>query len=505
MAIPATATREPWDYQALRVFIVGASLVITGLLGGYVVGQAAMDFQSAVLLIPAVPLMIIATWKRPLLAPLLALCCALLFEQNPYEIGTHDGPFTAYVAAFRSSGMILLPVEILLLLGVLLWLMRGGLTRSLNLPRSPIAKALMVFWLLLLLGFAIGLSKGGQFNIALWEVRPFLLLSVTYLLTSSLVKSASGIRAVMWIFVLCVGFKGAQGTYMFFSFARAMNPRPESLLSHEESVFFGVFMVLTVGLWVYGQRGALRIAATALFPLVLIANLANSRRTAWPVVMLGLCVMLIIAWVTRPTKRRVVGPVLVVLGMVSMVYFPLYWNKTGGTLAQPARAVRSTVSPDPRDESSDLYRQQENANLTLNIQQSGKLGTGFGLPINYALPIVDVSNFDPMIKYIPHNGVLWIWMRLGVQGEIVFWIFLGVSIIAACRVARSLDDGVALLGGVAVAGLIGYMIQGYEDLGFATVRIAIVIGALLGCVEAASRFGGRVSTQQEAIEEPVPA
>ena len=53
------------------------------------------------------------------------------------------------------------------------------------------------------------------------------------------------------------------------------------------------------------------------------------------------------------------------LAVVCAVYFPLYWNKTGGgTLSQPARAVRSTVSPDPRDESSNLYREQENANLS---------------------------------------------------------------------------------------------------------------------------------------------
>ena len=160
----------------------------------------------------------------------------------------------------------------------------------------------------------------------------------------------------MWIVVVCVGFKGLQGSFMFFSFARAMNPRPESLLAHDESVFFGVFMVLTVGLWVYGQRGRLRTVATVLFPFVLIANLANARRTAWPVVMIGVVVLLAIAWVTHPEKRRVVGPVLALMMVVCAVYFPLYWHKSGGTLAQPARAVRSTVAPDPRDESSDLYR-----------------------------------------------------------------------------------------------------------------------------------------------------
>jgi O-antigen ligase len=205
--------------------------------------------------------------------------------------------------------------------------------------------------------------------------------------------------------------------------------------------------------------------------------------------MIGVLALLLITWVTQPTKRRKVGPVLALLMVISAVYFPLFWNKTGaGTLSQPARAVRSTISPDTRDEQSNLYREQENANLELNIRQAGPLGKGFGLPINYALPIVDVSNFDPMIKFIPHNGGLWIWMRLGLQGEIAFWVMLATGVIAACRLTRSADSQVALLGALTVSALIGYILQGWQDLGFDNIRVAIVMGCLLGCVEAASRF-----------------
>ena len=115
--------------------------------------------------------------------------------------------------------------------------------------------------------------------------------------------------------------------------------------------------------------------------------------------------LLAIAWVTHPSKRRKRrSRTGADVGRLRRVLPAVLEQDRGHDLAQPARALRSTVSPDPRDESSDLYRVQENANLKLNIQQSGPLGKGFGVPINYALPIADVSNFDPMIKYIPHNG-----------------------------------------------------------------------------------------------------
>jgi hypothetical protein len=502
MTAPATTARPPWDDQTLRTVALGTALVLAALGGGLLVGQAATSAQAFVVIIPAVPLCIVAIWKRPWVTPLIAVATALLVEQFEYTIGSHDGPFTAHVPFFRSfgSGVILLPVEVLFIAGLLVWLMRAGLMRALDLPRSAVSKSLLAFAALLILGFGVGLSHGGILNIALWEVRPWMLLIVSYFLTATLLKSRAGLRAVIWLIVLCVGFKALQGTYMFFSFARAMSPRPESLLSHEESLFFGIFMVLTVGLWVYGQRGALRITASALFPFVLIADMANSRRTAWPIVLIGLCVLLAIAWVTHPNKRRKVGPVLVLLSLVCAVYFPLYWNKSGGTIAQPARALKSTVSPDPRDESSDLYREQENANLTLNIQQAGPLGKGFGTAINYTLPIADVSNFDPMIKYIPHNGLLWVWMRLGIQGEIALWVMVGTSLIAACQLARSKDDWLGLFGTVTAVAIVGYVIEGYEDLGFANMRIAIVIGCLIACVDVGRRLGGSERSQEDHRE-----
>jgi hypothetical protein len=506
MTAPATFAGQSGSDHAFRVTVVALALVTSAVLGSALVGKAAMSSNAFVLLLPAIPLYLIAMWKRPRLTILISLASALLFEQFTYQIMGHPGPFTANVPVFRSfgNGVILLPIEVIILIGLLVWLMQAALAGRLELPRSAFAKSLAAFLALCSFGFVLGLSRGGDYNIALWEVRPFFLLAVAYFLTSIVIKDRGSLRVILWLFVICTGFKSLQATYMFFSFARAMNPRPESLLSHEESVFFGILMVLTIGLWVYGQRGALRRLSTALLPFVVIATMANSRRTAWPIVILGLLMLLVIAWVTHPEKRRVVGPILVMMAMVSAVYFPLYWNKTGGgTLSQPARAVRSTVSPDPRDELSNQYREQENANLELNIRESAPLGKGFGLPINYALPIVDVSNFDPMIKFIPHNGGLWIWMRLGLQGEMVFWIMLGSAFIAASRLARSRDTLLALFGALTVSALIGYILQGWQDLGFDNLRVSVVIGCLLGCVEAASRFRHADESADERTEELV--
>jgi hypothetical protein len=175
------------------------------------------------------------------------------------------------------------------------------------------------------------------------------------------------------------------------------------------------------------------------------------------------------------------------MAVVLAVYLPAYWNKTGG-LAQPARAIHSAVSPDPRDAASNLYRIQEDANLKLNIHEGGLLGKGFGVPIDYALPIVDISATDPLIAYIPHNGVLYIPMRMGVAGAIAFWSLLAAGLITACRLARSRDRELAVVGALLACGLVAYALQGYNDQGFFFYRIAFVMGTLFGVAHAATRM-----------------
>jgi O-antigen ligase len=206
----------------------------------------------------------------------------------------------------------------------------------------------------------------------------------------------------------------------------------------------------------------------------------------------------VIGYRALPYRRRAIGRAGLVLLALLAVYLPAYWNKSGG-LAQPARAIHSQISPDPRDAASNLYRLQENANLKLNIRQGGVLGRGFGTPIDYALPIVDISKIDPNIKYVPHNGVLYILMRMGLLGTIAFWGLLGVGIIAACRLARVADRELAVVGATVACALVAYALEGSVDQGFFYYRVALIMGTLLGLAEAARRIDRRAQHAARGI------
>ena len=98
------------------------------------------------------------------------------------------------------------------------------------------------------------------------EMRPFVYVVATYLLTSTLVADRRALRAVLWALVVCVALKAAQGLLIFVQ-VRHMNPRPESVLGHEESFFFALLAFLVLAMWLWRvEGGRLRATATALLP-----------------------------------------------------------------------------------------------------------------------------------------------------------------------------------------------------------------------------------------------
>jgi hypothetical protein len=196
----------------------------------------------------------------------------------------------------------------------------------------------------------------------------------------------------------------------------------------------------------------------------------------------------------------------VVLAVVAAVYIPAYWN-SDGTIGQPAHAIHSQFKPDPRDAASNLYRDQENANLQFDIRQSKDLGTGFGVPIVYALPIEDLRATVPILTYETHDSVLYLWMRLGIAGLAVFLIMIAAAIRRAVELARVGDKELAFFGMLTVCAVAAYLVMGYEDLGFSWFRIALCMGVLFGATEAALRLarGERTRPTSEPVIEPVDA
>jgi O-antigen ligase/polysaccharide polymerase Wzy-like membrane protein len=469
------------------------------VLAGVLAGRLAAGSQPMLALLLPLLLLPVLLWRHPTAGILLFVGAIVTIEQFGYEVGPRHGAATANIPFFHavSAGSGLTPAEVFLALVVAIWLLQTVQRRERL--HHPTVLGRQIAWLcgITLLYLVVGIARHGLFKIAMWEIRPFFYLALTYLLAASLLTRTETIRAILWIMVIGSGAKAVYGITIWYSI-RHVQPRPEAVLAHEESFFFGLVAILTLGLWVFHIRGRLRVVATTLLPVVLLADMVNSRRTAWAILGTASVVMLVICYVRRPERRKVLRRVALVILAGSAVYLPAFWHKDG-TLAQPARAIRSEVAPDARDKESNQYRTVEDANLLLNIQAKHSTGKGFGLPIDYIIGMVDLHSSIRAIAYIPHNGVLYVWMRMGVLGELLLWLVIMHGVVAACRLTGHADNETALFAALVVCASVAWVIMGDKDMGFTWFRIVLLMGVFFGAVEARTR----VSVAQRAAA-PAP-
>jgi hypothetical protein len=500
MATTALALRDYGRRKDRRWLWIAPPVLVGAAGGGTFAASLVTGGHFYFIFFLAVGFLPVVIWRHPQVGGVVLVASATLIEQFGGDLATGvvTGKiplFSSLQDAFHLQGIFVNPFELLMATLLLFWVLKAGATRTLRLPRSPLAALILVLILIVVLTELVGLSHGGNFSFSLWEMRPWIYLGASYLIAASVIRDERSRSAILWTFAIGSGIKGIQGVINAIQ-VRNVVPKPEAILAHEEAFFFGLFIVLTVTLWVFKERGRLRVWCTVLVPFVVYANLVNDRRTAWLIVALGLATMIVIAWLRFPLRRARLARGLALLGFVMVIYGAAFWNNTS-TLGQPVRAFRSAVAPTQRDKESNQYRVLEDRNLQLNILQSFPLGKGFGVPIDYEIPIVDLSGSNALIKYVPHDDVLYVWMRMGVQGMVVFWCMIAAAVIAVCRLARHGDRHTAVIATFTLAAIAGYLIQGTYDYGFFWFRMAILMGVLFGISE-----GMRVTEPEPDVVKP---
>jgi hypothetical protein len=504
-AVAAHSAARP-GRRPLLLAGVAAVAVVGGLLAGQLgAGEHGAGVAAVALLV--VPLLV---WRWPEAGIALAVLSATLVEQFPLTIrGVSDGTSSLPLFAGLSqgagiSGLSVNPFEVLIAIVLLVAVVRAVAVPAAR-PRGALARSIgILVALTVVVGLGLGSVHGGDMREALWEIRPWAYLGALYLTCTLLARGPRAVDVLLWSLVIGTGIKGLQGIRMLLV-AHSIVPRPEAILAHEESFFFGLYVVIVAGLWLLRRRGWLRRVATALLPAVLLSDVGNTRRVAWLILAVCLAAVLLIVHLRVPSRRRLVRRMVAVLCVATAVYLPAFWN-VQGNLGQPARAVRTIIDPSARDQGSDRYRQLENANLGVNISEWRPLGSGFGIPIHYVVPIVDISQTDSLIRFVPHNGVLDMWMRLGWEGMLAFWAMVAAAIAAGCGLTLRRDPRSLLLGTVVVAAVLAYVIMGYEDLGLFWFRIAAVMGCLLGVLEGWRRLApaDAESAPQPGQQPPAP-
>lgn len=483
--------------------VVTVFAMLAAAVGGVAIAQLVFGNAIAIAVLAAVAVGVMV-WIAPWTGIVVLGLAATLIEQfslvaeGTYSDGTDHLPFFQSLnAAAGLGGIYATPLEIFLALLLLVWLIRGFANRTLALPRSKLGLWLGALGLLVALGWVRGVTGGGSFQDALLEMRPWLYLLIAFFASSQLITNLKQLRVLLAVLAAGIGIKGIQGVITLLSH---FNARPQAILAHEESFFFGVFIAVLAGMWLIPLKGRLRTFMTVMFPFVLVADIANQRRTAWAIAAAVLLAVFVLCYLGIPERRRAITMFAVAGSVLAAIYWVGFSNNPG-LMGQPARAVLSQLAPTSRDQLSNQYRVVENVNLGIAIRNSMPFGTGFGHPIPQTVPNVDISNIDSFISYLPHNGVLYVWLRLGLAGMTVFWMVLGIAIMTACQVFRRRSSEISMLVSITVVvALVAYLTQGFFDMGLYWFRIAIVVGCLLGALEAVRRLD-----REDVVPDPVPA
>jgi hypothetical protein len=467
------------------------AVVLTPVVAGasIVLGWLVLQFQIA----PAVILLVVATvcaiaW-RPRFGVYVLLALATFFEPGGEDPLMGPGVVlnNSFQSAFGATGLTLTPFELVLLFSLGIWLAKAAMQRRADYRGGKLGWYIFFFALALTFGVIRGLASGGNFNYALWESRFLFYIVLCYVLTANTIRTRAHVRTLITIFLVSNALFAIEGLWRKFALADTglLGNQSEFWYSHEDVVLLGTAIMLVFAQQVFGSR---RRWQRWLGPLLLLVMgftmLATEHRSGYIAVMIAFVVFAVTLLVTH---RRAFLIMAVPIMLAGAVYLPVFWNNTS-LLGQPARAVRSLKDPDPRDASSNLARDIEAANVRATIAFNPILGVGFGQPFLIVVPGPDIS-FFPLWNYEAHHAVMWVWLKLGAGGFVVFWVLMAASIMRAANLARTLHEpdgrvfAIFTLSGVVIA-----LVFSYVDLGLTGARVPIMLGTTLGTLGVLQRI-----------------
>ena len=364
------------------------------------------------------------------------------------------------------------------------------------------------FWPLLILAFLVavgvvrGMTTGGAFSAAFHEVRTFLYMPLVYFAAVNLLQERRHFQQLAVVLVTAVAIMSIGAIWTHYN--EVLTGELDSILdfgfAHENAIFGGVLVIFALAVLIWGNGFGPRIALLLPGALALAAVLVMKRRLGLLALDMGL---VIVAMVLIRHNWRVALFIAPAVIIVTGLYLGTYWNATGG-MGQGARAFRSIIGQEQQTEdiSSRTYRELEAFNVEQNIRWRPIDGTGFGKAYAFPAPLPDLTGFWPFQQFIPHNTVLWTWMKGGLLTFIALAGLFGYAMIRAMALARRPLDPLLRAWAVTVAASIPMVLTfGWGDLGLTNERTMIVFATMLGVIAALAtmpevqeegRAGGRI-------------
>lgn len=478
----------------------------------YGVGLALGGLVAAILLV--------LTVRAPIFGFYALVFAAVVIEQDPLTTPIGTDTLDVFSWPARLSGLPERPIGFYILIILLLIIATGLATRRKEILRGgALLLPFLVFLGCVVVGVVHGLATGGQFRIIVLEVRPFWYLFTTYLVAYNLVNDKRHVMGFLWILVLGTFFKALQGCFIVITVLHGhINGAANEIMAHEQSYFFIMILLLILLCILMKRMRRLMWVCVASLPFLVIALLANNRRADYLAFVLGAAAVWVLAIRINVAWRKQLIVWLLITSAVAGGYI-LVFGSINTPISEPAKSIISVIQPnqsDARDLASNLYRTFEDADLKFTETQSPILGYGFGKPFLEPSPLPNIVGLDPYYLYIPHNNILWIWMRLGPIGYLAFWYLFGAAIVRGGVIMKRLrDPDLQLFALFAIGSFLMEIPLAYGDYQIYFYRNVFITGLLMGmllrlpaidkkeAVEAAASLMRRTSAGAARLTHPV--
>ncbi|MCB9135436.1 MAG: O-antigen ligase family protein [Anaerolineales bacterium] len=395
-------------------------------------------------------------------------------------------PFTKNLSSseslmYLSNALIVSPAEIYMVVTFIAWFGRDIVRHKINFYRGQLFWPSIVFILFITLGLIWGVGRGGNLNIALWEVRAIFYLPLMLVLTNNLITQRKHASHLIWVIVLALFVESLVGAYIYLFVLQGDLSSVESLTEHSAAIHINLVIVLWLATWLFkGGSSNKRIFISLLLPTILLTYMAAQRRAAFLSLFIVLAFMVLILYQER---RKVFWMLIPFATVIGLVYVAAFWN-SGSTLALPVQAIKSVVAQDQanaKDQSSNLYRQLENINTHYTMSQAPLTGVGFGQKMLFIVPMPDIS-FFVLWEYITHNSILWIWAKAGVGTFISMLILIGMAILVGMRTLQRTQSGelkAIILS--ATFYIIMHFVYAYVDISWDNQSM-LLVGTMMGLI-----------------------
>ena len=490
--------------------LVTTVILIIGLIGAiYNVGMSWVFGTWAaigVFTVLAIPVLI---WNNPKVGFYIIVFGTMLFEGVTNGYGATDKIPTSFVPFFwnlnnlggQFGSSVLAPfkfsiAEAILVMTLVVWMVKAISMRNVKVETGAFFPWFAAYMCMVVFGCIRGIGSGGDLQMALWEVRSQFLMFFAYLLGANLMRERKDVIPLLWCAILGIGLKGMVGIW---AYSQMTVITEQGVLTHEESLFFNVLIFIALISWVAKGDTKMKWFSLLLTPACIFTALQNQRRSGIAALIVALVPLFPVLIHVLEKRKVTVKRFVIGFAIFNAIYMPIAWNGQGAW-ALPARAIRSNTDPNERDASSDYYRMVENINLKATRDRSPIIGIGYGKPYDMLIYQPGIEQFDEFLKYLPHNSIMWIWMRIGHVGFICFLMLLATVCIKGVQILKNTQD--VLLQTVGVLGLVTPIMLftfGKFDMAMVNYRIVIMTGSFMGVLSVLRKLDNKETSDVDDV------